>query len=145
MTALDLAEGAPVILYLHSPKERVWGLLLSLQPAGVVVRGLDLVAFDDWMRQLVRHEETVIGLTTVFYPMGRVERMERDETVGPLTSYADRFLREVGRTVGQVLGLDRLSYPPSKNAPARGPTRPRHVGPTRKESPFSPIPPRNRT
>jgi hypothetical protein len=106
MTALDLAEGTPVILYLHSPKERVWGLLLSLQPAGVVVRGLDLAAFDDWMRQLARREETVIGLTTVFYPMGRVERMERDETVGPLTSYADRFLLEVGRTVGQVLGLD---------------------------------------
>jgi hypothetical protein len=109
MTGLDLAEGAPVILYLHSPKERVWGLLLSLQPAGVVVRGLDLATFDDWMRQLARQEETVIGLTTVFYPMGRVERMERDETVGPLTSYADRFLREVGRTVRQALGFDRPS------------------------------------
>ncbi|HKC14189.1 MAG TPA: hypothetical protein VKI41_19355 [Vicinamibacteria bacterium] len=109
MTGLDLAEGSPVILYLHSPKERVWGLLLSLQPAGVVVRGLDLAAFDDWMRQLARREESVIGLTTVFYPMGRVERMEQDETAGPLTSYADRFLREVGRTVGQVLGLERLS------------------------------------
>jgi hypothetical protein len=109
MTGLDLSEGAPVILYLHSPKERVWGLLLSLQPAGVVVRGLDLAAFDDWMRQLARQEETVIGLTTVFYPMGRVERMERDETVGSLTSYADRFLLEVGRTVRQVLGFDRSS------------------------------------
>jgi hypothetical protein len=41
--------------------------------------------------------------------MGRVERMERDETVGPLTSYADRFLREVGRTVRQALGFDRPS------------------------------------
>jgi hypothetical protein len=26
--------------------------------------------------------------------------------VGPLTSYADRFAREVGRTVGAVLGLE---------------------------------------
>jgi hypothetical protein len=37
--------------------------------------------------------------------MGRLERMERDETVGPLASYADRFHREVGRTVFDVAGL----------------------------------------
>jgi hypothetical protein len=28
--------------------------------------------------------------------------MERDETLGPITSYADRFAREVGRTVDEV-------------------------------------------
>jgi hypothetical protein len=106
MTPPDLSPGSPVILYLHSPKERVWGLLLSLQPAGVVLRGLDLVAFDDWMRQEARGEETVISLSTLFYPLGRVERMERDETNGPFTSCTERFAREVGRTVRQVLGLD---------------------------------------
>jgi hypothetical protein len=106
MTSLDLSPGAPVILYLQSPKERVWGLLVSILPAGVVVRGLDLSAFEDWMRQEARGGETVIGVTTVFYPMGRVERMEMDETTGPFLSLADRFAREVGRTVRQAFGLD---------------------------------------
>jgi len=101
-----LEEGTTVVIYLQGPKEKVWGVLVSLTPAGVVLRGIDLATFDDWMRQEARGEEELIGLTTIFYPMHRVVRMERDETVGPLTSYADRFAREVGRSVGAVLGLE---------------------------------------
>jgi hypothetical protein len=107
LQAHDLGAGTPVILYLQAPKEKVWGLLLSLSPAGVVVRGLDLVVFDDWMRQEARGEDAGLGLATIFYPMYRLERMERDETVGTLSSYADRFRREVGRTVLEVAGLER--------------------------------------
>ena len=98
--------GVPVVLYLQNPKEKIWGLLVSLGPEGVVVRGLDLATFDDWMRQEARGDEPLIGLSTLFYPMGRVERMEQDETVGPVASYADRFAREAGRTIRQALGLD---------------------------------------
>ena len=47
-----------------------------------------------------------LGLTTIFYPMGRVERMEKDEDLGPVASYAARFEREVGRTVRAVVGID---------------------------------------
>jgi len=108
---LDLVSGAPVVLYLHTPKEKVWGLLISVGTAGIVVRGLDLAVFEDWMRQEARAAETLIGLTTLFYPMNRVERMERDESIGPLVSYADRFAREVGRTVGQAAGLEPLEGP----------------------------------
>jgi hypothetical protein len=105
LAALEMAAHAPVVLYLQSPKEKIWGLLLSVSPAGVVLRGLDLVIFDDWMRQEVRGEERMIGLSTMFYPMHRVERMERDETIGPIVSYADRFAHESGRTVLEALGV----------------------------------------
>jgi hypothetical protein len=105
LAALELAANAPVVLYLQSPKEKIWGLLLSVSPAGVVLRGLDLVIFDDWMRQEARGEERMIGLSTIFYPMHRVERMERDETIGPIVSYADRFAHEAGRTVLEALGV----------------------------------------
>ena len=106
MSEFDLIEGGPVIVYLREPKEKVWGLLLSILPSGLVVRGLDLRTFDDWLRQEARAEEPGIGLVTLFYPMGRVERMERDESIGPIEGYADRFRREVGRSVRQILGLD---------------------------------------
>src|SRR5207237_1419412 len=99
VAGFDLVQGAPVLVFLQQPKEKVWGILVSLNTAGLVVRAIDLRAFDDWMRQEARGDEAVLGLTTIFYPMNRVERLERDETIGPLTSYADRFLREVGRTV----------------------------------------------
>jgi len=101
----DFDDGRPVVLYLQQPKEKVWGILLSVRTSGVVVRGLDLAAFDEWMRQEARDEERQIGLVTAFYPMQRVERVEVDETVGTVVSYSERFVREVGRTVWQVLGL----------------------------------------
>ena len=103
--ALSLSAGDAVIVYLQVPKEKVWGLLVSLGSAGIVVRCIDLAAFDDWMRQEARQDEPYLGLSTVFYPMNRVERMERDQTTGPVLSYSDRFAREVGRTVRAVIGL----------------------------------------
>jgi hypothetical protein len=102
----ELREGVPVVVYLHSPREKVWGVLLELGPAGVALRGLDLGVFDDWMRQEARREETLIGPATVFYPMHRVERIERDETVGPIPSCADRFAREVGRSAVEAIAAD---------------------------------------
>jgi hypothetical protein len=103
--SLGLSAGDPVILYLQAPKEKVWGLLLSMSAAGLVLRCIELGAFEDWMRQEAHGEEATLGLSTVFYPMGRVERMERDETLGPILGYADRFRREVGRSVHEVLGV----------------------------------------
>jgi hypothetical protein len=39
--------------------------------------------------------------------MGRLERMERDESLGPMASYADRFFRAVGRSVHDAAGFER--------------------------------------
>jgi hypothetical protein len=86
LKAFDLAPGTPVLVYLHSPRERVFGLLLSLQAAGVALRGIDLASLEDWIRQETRGDSPGLGLVTVFYPMSRVERVERDETVGELES-----------------------------------------------------------
>ena len=105
LSSHELVAGGAVILYLHAPKEKIWGVLVSVSPAGVVVRGMDLTIFDDWMRQEARGQEPLLGPTTAFYPMHRLERMERDERVGTIEGCADRFAREVGKTVWAVLGL----------------------------------------
>jgi len=85
--------GTPIILYLQAPKEKVWGILISLSPAGVVLRGLDLVVFDDWMRQEAHGEEASLGLATIFYPMSRVVRMERDDACSATALRATRPLK----------------------------------------------------
>jgi hypothetical protein len=105
LESVGLETGTPVVLYLQNPKEKVFGLLLALDPSGVAVRGLDLRTFDDWMRQEARDGDPELGLATLFYPMHRVERVERDETIGQVPGYADRFAREVGQTIKQVLGF----------------------------------------
>lgn len=104
MTGLEFAPGTPILLYLHTPREKVFGVLLALQPAGIVLRGIDLAAFDDFLRQEARRE-TGLGLVTLFYPMSRVERVELDETVGGLEGIADRFRRQTGRDIREAAGL----------------------------------------
>lgn len=104
MSLTGFSPGTPVLVYLHTPREKVFGVLLALQPAGIVLRGIDLAAFDDFVRQEARRESG-LGLVTLFYPMTRVERMERDETVGGLEGIADRFRRETGRSIAEASGL----------------------------------------
>ena len=104
MNALPFAPGMPVLIYLHTPREKVFGVLLALQPAGIAVRGIDLEALDDFRRQEARGE-TGLGLVTLFYPMSRIERMERDATVGGIEGIADRFRRETGRSILEAAGL----------------------------------------
>jgi hypothetical protein len=107
-----LEAGVPVVLYLQMPREKLFGVLLSLQPAGIIIRGVDLSVFDDWLRQEL-HGEEGIGPSTFFYPMARVERMERDESAGPIESFSDRFLRQVGRSVLEALGCAERVGPES--------------------------------
>src|ERR1043165_5861690 len=73
-----IKSGAMVVVVLHSPREKCWGVLDRVSAAGVFLRGLDLGAFDDWTHAVAR-DEPFIGLTDLFFPMWRVERIARDE------------------------------------------------------------------
>lgn len=95
-----------VIVSLATPKEKIWGQLIELNAAGVTLRGMDLGSFDDFVRQILAQEEATVGLTLVFYPMHRVERIARDEASGPLPSLADRFHQKVGLTIQEYLGIE---------------------------------------
>jgi len=98
-----------VIISLVSPKEKIWGQLVSLNSAGVTIRGLDLGMIDDFIRQVRLQEEATVGLTVAFYPMHRVERVAVDEPIGAIPSVADRFREKAGMTIQQYLGLERPS------------------------------------
>ncbi len=95
-----------VIVSLVSPKEKMWGQLVMLEPKGITVRGIDLAAFDDFIRQVIRQEETAVGLNTVFFPMHRVERIMVDEPSGSIPSLSERFHAKVGLTIQEYLGID---------------------------------------
>lgn len=102
---LGLAPGSPVIVNLHSPREKIWGLLRGLNAAGVFVRGIDLNTFDDWVQMIVRGERN-LGLTHVFLPMWRVERVSLDESLDDIPSLADQFHARVGLTIAEYLDSD---------------------------------------
>ena len=92
-----------VVVSLHTPKEKVWGELLAIHPAGITMRGIDLNSFDHFIRQINEPEGERIGLPTVFFPMNRVERIALDEPSGAIPSMAELFSRKVGRSLTDYL------------------------------------------
>lgn len=100
--------GSPkcVVLYLHSPREKHWGLLLQLDGAGLWLRGIELDSFDAWAREQASSETGHMGLSTFFVPHLRVDKVVLDERVGPVPSMAERFEAITGRSVESVLNAD---------------------------------------
>ena len=88
-----------VVLSLHSPKEKIWGELLALSPAGVTIRGVDLNYFEELLRQAAAGEAGAGSLSTVFFPAYRIERMSIDEGIPEAPSLSERFQRRMGITV----------------------------------------------
>jgi hypothetical protein len=90
-----LQSGTPIIVVLHSPREKIWGMLDQITAAGVFLRGLDLNAFDSWV-QAVAHDEAFIGVGDLFLPMWRVERIGKDEASGGIPSLYDQAVQRTG-------------------------------------------------
>ena len=101
----SLEPNSIILLSLHTPKEKLWGALVSMNSAGVTVRGIDLNSFDDFIRQVLDPEGERIGLPTLFFPMQRVERIALDEPHGSIPSLAERFEQRVGRSFRDYLAL----------------------------------------
>jgi hypothetical protein len=91
-----------VVIVLHTPREKCWGLLDEISAAGVFLRGLDLNSFDDWV-SAVAHEEPFVGFGDLFFPMWRVERISKDETSGGIPSLCDQVKHRTGRTVKELM------------------------------------------
>ena len=104
-----LVPDSIIICHLVSPTEKFWGVLMSLDSTGIVIRGINLASFDDWMLQAARKEAPTLGLSTMFVPLFRVERIFLDEQVGEVESYRQRFAETVGIEVESFLGLEDLN------------------------------------
>ena len=99
-----IQPGSAVLIVLHSPREKCWGVLAEVSQAGVFLRGLDLNSFDEWLRA-VAHDEPSVGLGDLFFPMWRVERISRDEASGGIPSLREQVEQRAGRTVEEMIAL----------------------------------------
>ena len=96
-------SGALVVVHCLQPKEKLWGVVLRLDQLGVVLRGLDLNTVEDWLRQTISGGDLLIGPSTVFVPMHRIERIFLDESSGAATGIGDRYRDATGGDVKTVL------------------------------------------
>lgn len=100
----ELTAGAPVLVYLREPQEKLWGVLRGLDGAGVTLRGIELGSFDEWVAQVERDEENVVGPSLLFIPSRRVDKVLLDEPSGELPSLSQRFEQRTGLRVEDVVG-----------------------------------------
>ena len=95
--------GSLVLVSCTAPREKFWGVLIGLAPVGATIRGVPLEAFEDWLRQYATGGPAMIGAVTIFLPAHRLERIELDESSGPVEGLGDRFRRVVEREPAEQL------------------------------------------
>jgi hypothetical protein len=98
------AAGNLVIVTLNMPREKFWGELLALTPAGASLRGIDLNSLDDFARQVRDGDQ--VNANMVFFPMHRIERIEADVRNGDIPSLQERFENKTGRAFPSVARAD---------------------------------------
>jgi hypothetical protein len=97
---MQFESGEIVNVYLHTPREKVIGILGELNAAGISIRGIDLEYYDDWISAISSGEQH-LSMSDYFFPMWRVERVIRDAAEGDLPSMADRFEERTGRRLSE--------------------------------------------
>ena len=102
----DIVPGAPVVVTLNSPREKLWGILLKIDPCGVFMRGIELNTFDNWVA-LISKGEPNVGFTSLFLPMWRVDRVFLDESMDDIRSLADQFSERVGMSPEEFFQASR--------------------------------------
>lgn len=93
--------GAPVLMTLSAPREKFWGSIITISPAGVSLRGIGLESFEDFVRQI--RDGDSVSASAVFFPMHRIERMELDERNGEVPSMHERFKVKCGHDASEFL------------------------------------------
>ena len=83
-----------VLVTLGNPREKFWGAILDLAPAGISLRGIHLQSFDNCVAMAKAGEP--FSPTVVFFPLHRVERVELDATSGDIPSLTQQFLAKSG-------------------------------------------------
>jgi hypothetical protein len=93
---MKIDAGDIVIAILHSPREKLLGVINDINPSGLSIRSIELGYFDDWCRSISAGEEH-LQMSDNFFPMWRVERVTRDEATDDVSSMSDQFNARTGR------------------------------------------------
>ena len=99
--------GSMVVVTLGNPRDKFWGMILSLAPEGLSLSGIELASFEDLV-VMVKDGEAFTP-AVVFFPMHRIERVELDLPDGSLPSLSQRFSAKTGLQPAALLGSPLVS------------------------------------
>lgn len=102
-----MKKGDIVLVTLHEPREQIWGLLLRIKSSGAFIRGIDARNFEEWARELTTEHEPQLGLSTLYFPTHRIERISLDEKIGVVPSMKGRFQEITSMDAMEVLNPEK--------------------------------------
>ncbi len=94
---MKIENGEIVVAVLHTPREKLLGIVDEINQAGISIRAIDLGYFDDWCSSIANGED-YLPMSDYFFPMWRVERITRDEGS---PSMSEIFEQRTGRPLGE--------------------------------------------
>lgn len=117
-TANPFSPGSMVMVTLGNPRDKFWGMILSLAAEGLSISGLELASFEDFV--LMVKEGESFSPAVVFFPVHRIERIELDLPDGSLPSLSQRFSAQTGLDPAELLssGAGQARRPPGLKDPA---------------------------
>jgi hypothetical protein len=95
-----IEEKSYIVVYLQNPREVFWGKLIFLKPEGVQIRGLNINSFNEWLR-----ERETFTLSTIFFPMLRVEKILLDESAKESLSFKEQAEKKVNKPLDEIFGF----------------------------------------
>ena len=90
-----------MVVTLGNPRDKFWGMVLTLGTEGLSLSGVELASFEDLV--LMVKEGEAFTPAVVFFPMHRIERIELDLPDGNLPSLSQRFTSKTGLDPATVL------------------------------------------
>jgi len=98
---MKIEAGENVVLVLHTPREKLLGIVDEIGSSGVFIKAIELGYFEDWCSSISRGEQ-YLPMSDQFIPMWRVERISRDESSSGSDSMAEQFEKRTGYKFGDV-------------------------------------------
>jgi hypothetical protein len=95
-----IEKGSYIVVYLQNPKEVYWGKLISLKIEGIQIRGLNINSFNDWLRK-----KESFSLSTIFFPMPRVEKILLDESSQESLSFREQVERITKKPISELFNF----------------------------------------
>lgn len=95
---MAINPGDKVIIILHSPPEKSWGVVEKITSSGIYAQAIDLGSLENWISSL-KSEDPYNGLSEMFYPLWRVVRVDKDVSNGVFKSMSEEFEKKTGQSI----------------------------------------------
>ncbi len=98
---MKIESGENVVVVLHTPREKLLGIVDEIAPSGIFIKAIELGYFEDWCSSISRGEQ-YLPMSDQFVPMWRVERISRDESSAGSDSMSAQFEKRTGHKFGDI-------------------------------------------